>query len=244
MRPVWHDLRHFSEWHRLCHMSALFADAVAFFAELERDNSRDFWQRERHRYDDAIKPAFLAVLDGVGGFGPWRVYRPHNDTRFNSDAGPYKTFIGAVAERADGVGAFVQISSRGALAASGIPMPAPDQLAAMRAAIADDESGPGLLAAIEHANLGGTTVHGGRWDPLRRTPRGYPADHQRAELLRWKGVEANVRIARPAWSSSGQAATEVDTLLARPSELHEWLARHVGPSALSPEERFAPRRRP
>ncbi len=224
-------------------MSALFADAVVFFAELEGDNSRDFWLRERHRYDDAIKPAFLGVLDSVDQFGPWRVYRPHNDTRFQSGRGPYKTFIGAVAERTDGVGAFVQISARGALVASGIPMPAPDQLTALRAAIADDGSGPGLLAAIDHASRDGSTVHGGRWDPLRRTQRGYPADHPRAELLRWKGVEANTRIARPAWSSPGEAASAVNALLTAPSELHEWLARHVGPSALSPQERFAPRRR-
>jgi uncharacterized protein (DUF2461 family) len=243
MRAFWHELRHILLRHKMCHMSAIFDEAVRFFSELEGDNSREFWQRERHRYDHIVKPTFLAVLGGIDGFGPWRVYRPHNDTRFGNAKGPYKTFIGAVAERSDGVGAFVQVSGRGVLAATGVPMPAPDQLAALRAAIADDRTGAEFVAAVDAARGRGATVHGGRWEPLRRPPRGHPADHPRAELLRWKGVEVNQRFVDPPWRTPEAAASEIDAALGAPHELHRWLTRHVGPSALTPEERFAPRRR-
>jgi hypothetical protein len=77
-------------------------------------------------------------------------------------------------------------------------------------------------------------VHGGRYEPLKRVPRGFPADHPRADLLRWKGIEVNVRP---------RAATEVGAALEVGDPVHRWLADHVGPSWLSAEERFAPKRR-
>jgi uncharacterized protein (DUF2461 family) len=207
-------------------------DAAAFFRELGADNDRTWWQAHRERYDDA-RARFVALLDALDGWGPWRVYRPNNDARFGNRA-PYKTFLGAVAERSDGVGAFVQVSALGLLVGTGVPMPAPDQLAALRAAIAEDDAGPALEAAIAAVRAAGATVHGGRYEPLKRVPRGYPADHPRAELLRWKGLEVNVRP---------PTASGVPDALRAGDPVHAWLGRHVGPSALTPEERFAPKRR-
>lgn len=230
----------------MCHMSGIFDDAIGFFTALEADNTAAFWARERHRYDGSIRPTFEGLLTAVDARAatpsPWRVYRPRNDTRFGT-VDPYKTFIGAVTERSDGVGVFVQVSAKGLLVGTGIPMPAPDQLAALRAAIADDRTGPALVVAVEAARAAGARVHGGRWPPLKRTPRGYPADHPRAEHLRWKGVEANQRVRRPAWRSVDEAAEAVAEMAVAPAALHDWLGTHVGPSALSAEERFAPKRR-
>jgi uncharacterized protein (TIGR02453 family) len=222
---------------------AIFDDAVTFFRDLEQNNTREFWQRERHRYDASVRLAFVAVTEGLEAFGKWRIYRPNNDVRFGNAKGPYKTFIGAVAERADGLGAFLQVSAKGVLIGTGIPMPAPDQLGRLRAAIAEDESGTELVAAIEAVARRDVVVHGGRWEPLKRVPAGYGADHPRADLLRWKGVEANSRIGRPRWTKTDQAVEAVNALMTAPAELHSWLGRSVGPSALTPEERFAPRRR-
>jgi uncharacterized protein (DUF2461 family) len=94
-------------------------DASAFFAALELENTREHWQAHRAPYDAELRPAFVQLVEAVPGWGPWRVYRPHNDTRFGG--APYKTFLGAVTERADGVGAFVQVGPRGLLLGTGIP---------------------------------------------------------------------------------------------------------------------------
>jgi uncharacterized protein (DUF2461 family) len=222
--------------------SPILTPAMAFLGELETHNTKEFFERERARYD-AARSTFLELCAAVDGFGDWRVYRAHNDRRFRPDADPYKTFLGAVAERPDGVGAVLQVRADGVLVGSGIPMPAPDQLTRLREAVADAVAGPRLVRAIEAARARGITVHGGRWDPLRRVPRGFPADSARADLLRWKGVEANVRVHEPTWSTIGQAARSVTDLLLAPTELHTWLGRHVGPSSMTAEERFAPRRR-
>lgn len=213
-----------------------------FFTELEADNSREFWGRERARYDERIRPAFTELCGAVTAFTDWRIYRPHNDTRFRADAPPYKTFIGAVAERPDGVGAFLQLSRRGLLVATGMPMPAPDQLGRFRLAVADDVSGPALVDAIAATTGRGAIIRAGRWDPLKRVPRGFAAHHPRADLLRWKGIEVDHRDAQPSWRTVADAASAIDGMLDDPVELHEWLGRHVGASALTAEERFAPRR--
>ncbi|WP_370250545.1 DUF2461 family protein [Nocardioides sp.] len=238
----------------------IFDGAIAFYRDLEADNTREFWARERHRYDDGVKPVFAQLVAAVSGGDPgrgvghdvgggagwaglsWRVYRPHNDTRFGN-ATPFKTFAGAVAERADGVGAFLQVSARGALVGTGLPMPARDQLPRLRAAIAEESAGADFARAVAEVEGAGVRVFHGRYEPLKRVPAGYPTDHPRADVLRWKGIETNQRLARPAWGDVEEAAAAVVALLATPEPLHRWLAAHVGPSAMTPEERFAPRRR-
>ena len=240
-RTVWHKLRHTQMWHKMCHMTdPLFSAGIEFFRGLERDNTRAFWHAHRARYDDAIKPSFVDVLERLGG--DWRIYRPHNDQRFSAAKGPYKTFIGAVTERPDGVGTFVQLSARGVLVGTGMPMLAADQLTTYRAAVASDD-GARLTAAIDAARRHGLTVHAGRWEPLKRVPRGADPHHPRCDLLRWKGVETNTRIECPPWSTPAEASSGIRDRIELASQVDDWLGRFVGPSAMSPEERFAPRRR-
>jgi uncharacterized protein (DUF2461 family) len=170
------------------------------------------------------------------------VYRPHNGTRFGNTE-PYKTFAGAVAERPVGVGAFVQVSARGILVGTGIPMPARDQLPKLRRAIAETGTGLTFELAVAKTQASGAKVFGGRYDPLVRVLPGFPKDHPRGQYLRWKGVEASQRHERPTWRTSVAGATEIERLITAADPLHRWLARHVGPSSLTPEERFAPKSR-
>lgn len=111
----------------------------------------------------------------------------------------------------------------------------------MRSAIADPVSGDAFEAAIGQVRSGGGSMFGGRWEPLRRVPRGYPNDHPRAEWLRWKGIEVNHRPGRPVWLAQRHASNKIDQLIACGDALHVWLAHHVGPSSLTAEERFAPK---
>lgn len=222
---------------------ALLAAAIPFFTQLEADNSRDFWQAHRAVYDQTIRPQFTAIVEAIAGFADWRIYRPHNDTRFQTAKGPYKTFIGAVSERADGVGAFVQISKRGFLIGTGIPMPAADQLPRLRAAIAAADTGAQFVDLVAAVQATGATVHGGRYEPLKQMPKPFPREHPRGEYLRWKGVEVNYRLPEVVWDDPLEAAAGISTLITQAEPLHHWLAACVGPSAMTAEERFAPKRK-
>jgi uncharacterized protein (DUF2461 family) len=203
--------------------------AAAFFAALSADNSRAFWDANRTRYDRDVRAPFAAVLEAIGTpAGPWRVYRPHNDTRFGTTA-PLKDFAGAVASGPDGVGFFVRVDARGVLAASGIPMMERDQLARFRAAVAGPAGGD-LAGVVAAHGSAGTPVTGGRYPPLTAAPRGFRRDHPRIALLRWRGVERAVRLGIP-----GDTAAAVVRAWESAADLHAWLGTHVGPSGIPPE---------
>src|SRR4029450_7624474 len=68
----------------------------------------------------------------------------------------------------------------------GAYMPATDQLARLRDAIADDRTGPELEEVV--ADIRRKDGGGGAPDELKTAPRGYAADHPRIALLRLKGI--------------------------------------------------------
>jgi uncharacterized protein (TIGR02453 family) len=218
------------------------AAALAFFSDLEANNDRDWWTTNLATYREVVRAPFERLLDDLGPLVgeplEWRIYRPQRDTRFAADKSPYKTFIGAVTQRAGGTGHFVQISRRGLLVGNGYPMLARDQLARFRAAIDDDASGEVFVAAVRRSETAGVAVTSGRWDPLKTAPRGFRRDHPRVEWLRARGVEIPQRVGAPEWLHTA-AAEHVARLLGFGREVTDWLDRHVGPSELTPEEIWA-----
>jgi uncharacterized protein (TIGR02453 family) len=213
------------------------AAAIEFFVELETNNNREWWATNRHRYEGDVRAPFEALLTDLGDrYQPWRIYRPHRDTRFAHNKAPYKDFIGAVTQLPAGNGYFVQISAKGLLLGSGYPMMAPDQLTTFRQAVADDTTGTAFVALLQQASVAGLRVTGGRYDPLKRNPKGFPADHVRGEWLRWKGVELPQRVGMPSWLHRSGAAKQLRALIMNGHEVTGWLDTHVGPSSLTPEE--------
>ncbi|MGL4340669.1 MAG: TIGR02453 family protein [Rhodoglobus sp.] len=211
--------------------------AAEFFAELEAHNTKTWWSDNKDRYERDVRQPFIGLLDKLdSSYQPWRVYRPHRDTRFAVDKSPYKNFIGAVAQSPKGEGYFLRIDKRGLLIGSGYPMLAPDQLNRLRNSIDDDILGAAFIAAIAAAESAGIRVTGGRHKPLTTAPRGYRRDHPRITWLRAKGVEIPNRVGQPEWLHGTTAPERVATKLRNGAELIEWLNRNVGPSKLSPEE--------
>jgi uncharacterized protein (TIGR02453 family) len=208
-----------------------------FFVELEANNNKAWWAEHKSTYEDAVKRPFLELLTDLGAeYGPWRVYRPHRDTRFAADKAPYKTFIGAVTQLPSGNGFFIQISSKGLLLGSGYPMMAPDQLQKFRTAVAAQSTGSAFVELLAAEGTAGVRIFGGRYEPLKRNPKGFAAEHPRGEWLRWKGVEISQRLGWPTWLSTARAGAELRKLMQAGAPVTSWLDNHVGPSALTPEE--------
>src|SRR5688500_3937599 len=105
------------------------AEAITFYAELEADNTKAFWEEHRALYDRAVKQPFADLSELVAEeFGPLHLFRPHRDVRFSKDKSPYKTAAGAVTEGEGGTRFYVQISAEGLYVGAGYYSPAPDQL--------------------------------------------------------------------------------------------------------------------
>jgi uncharacterized protein (TIGR02453 family) len=216
--------------------SGIPMSAVAFFERLANDNNKEFWEANKNEYTTIVRPTFENLLVGLGKeFGPWRIYRPHRDTRFAADKNPYKTFIGAVTQQPAGTGYFVQISAKGLLVGSGYPMMTPDQLRRFRDAINSD-TGPGFVQLVEAQRTTGVEVTGGRYEPLKRVPRGFRTDHPISEWLRVKGVEIPTRAGTPKWLNTSAAPAKTLELMRRGLPVNQWLDTHVGPSTMTPEE--------
>jgi uncharacterized protein (TIGR02453 family) len=202
-------------------------EAFEFYEGLEADNSRVYWHDHKAVYESAVKAPLVALTAEFPEYGDFHVFRPNRDVRFRADKQPYKTAQGAVA--GDGAaGTYVQISAAGLMAARGYYMMVPDQLARFRAAVADDGSGPEIVAIVDALRKAGYAV--GARDAVKSAPRGYSADHPRIELLRGKGLMMSRSWPPAAWQSTKAVVGRVRKVWTDADPLVAWLDRHVGHS--------------
>jgi uncharacterized protein (TIGR02453 family) len=200
-------------------------EALDFYEGLAADNSKTYWTKHKQTYDTAVlRPMTELVEELAPEFGETKIFRPYRDVRFSKDKTPYKTHIGALV----GSG-YIQLSARGLAAGDGMYGMAPDQLDRYRLAVAADRTGGDLadvIAAVEQHGIG----VGGR-DVLKTAPRGYPADHPRIGLLRYKGIVAWKEWPVESWLETAAARDRVAGFLRATRPLSTWLAENVGPSA-------------
>ena len=154
-------------------------------------------------------------------FGEPKIFRPYRDIRFSKDKTPYKTHIGATV----GDSCYVQLSVEGLGAGAGMWEMNPEQLARYREAVAGDRSGAELeeiVAGLEQADV---TVHG--HGALKSAPRGYPADHPRIALLRYKGLTAWQQWPAGPWLEGAGARDRVVSFFRTTRPLASWLRSYV-----------------
>lgn len=202
------------------------AEALEFYEGLEADNSKAYWTEHKQAYERDVRAPMEALLaDLEPEFGAGKIFRPYRDVRFSADKSPYKTEIAATL--ADG--GYVQLSARGLACGSGMYVMAPDQLDRYRRAVADDVAGAQLAGVVAGIERRGWGVMG--HDRLKSTPRGYPKDHPRIELLRYKGIVAWKQWPVAAWLGTPAARQRVAEFFRGCRPLRDWLATHVGASA-------------
>jgi len=212
-------------------------EGMEFFAKLAANNSREFWLANKATFEAAVRDPLHAFLDEVAGeFGTFHLFRMNRDVRFSKDKSPYKTAQGGVTETEGGATHYIQLGADGLFVGGGMYHLAKDQLAAFRKAVADDRAGPELERAIASVRKANIEVSHGYEQPLATAPKGYPKDHPRIELLRWKGVIAHKHLGAPAWLHTKRAGTEVVKVWRAAAPLLGWLDTNVGPSTLPPPE--------
>ena len=201
-------------------------EALEFFEGLEAENSKAYWQRNKAVYEQEVRAPMEALLAELAPeWGEGRIFRPYRDVRFSPDKSPYKTHMGALV----GEG-YVQLSAAGLSAGCGMWEMAPDQLERYRAAVADDRAGPELSGLVKDGRAAGLEVmaHG----TLKTAPRGYPKDHPRIELLRYKGLVTWRDWGAGAWLGTAKAKDRVVGFLRDSTPIQRWLDANVGASTL------------
>ena len=121
------------------------------------------------------------------------------------------------------------------MAGGGAYMPATDQLSRLRESIDDDKTGPELEGIVAEIRREGGEI--GAHDQLKTAPRGYPADHPRIELLRFKGIIGWWEHEPGAWMHSTAARDTVADRWRSLGPLNAWLVTNVGATELPSRER-------
>jgi uncharacterized protein (TIGR02453 family) len=203
------------------------SEALEFYEGLAADNSKTYWLAHKDTYDNQVYAPMVELLDELHAeFGAGKIFRPHRDVRFSADKSPYKTHVAATL--ADG--GYLQLSAEGLACGSGMWRMAADQLDRYRAAVADDKTGEELRRVIAEAARQGIEASG--HDVLKTAPRGYPKDHPRADLLRYKGLITWKQWPVAPWLGTAAAKKRVVEFLRGSRPLREWLAVNVGESTL------------
>lgn len=199
--------------------------ALDFYEDLEADNSKSFWTAHKQTYDEAVRTPLEALAAELEPeFGSPKLFRPYRDVRFAKDKTPYKTQQGVwFADSAR----YLAVGAAGLFIAGGYWGTASDQVGRLRRAVDEDIAGGQLEKIIDKTRRAGFEIGG---EQMARVPSGFPKDHPRAALLRYKSLTAHRQLGCPPWLSTRQARTEIVKSLRKLGPLTDWLATHVGPS--------------
>jgi uncharacterized protein (TIGR02453 family) len=202
--------------------------ASDFYAGLEADNSKAYWQANRTLYDEHVRAPMEELLaDLESEFGPWKIFRPYRDVRFSRDKSPYKTHIGATVGQG-----YVQLDAHRLAVGAGMWEMAADQLERYRRSVDVDRTGTALEAVVASARREGLTVMG--HDELKTAPRGFPKDHPRIELLRYKGLVAWREWPAGPWLGNAAAKDRIVEFFRTCRPLVGWLGGNVGATTQPP----------
>ncbi|PZS35402.1 MAG: TIGR02453 family protein [Pseudonocardiales bacterium] len=197
--------------------------ALDFYEDLEADNTKAFWAAHKHIYDEAVRAPMQALAVALEPeFGVAKFFRPYRDVRFAKDKTPYKTHQGAWFGESS---LYLHVSAAGLRVAGGYWDTSSAQVERLRRAIANDVAGTALDRAIAAVAESGLTLDGHQ---LTRVPSGYPKEHPRAALLRYKSLTAHREFGSPAWLATKRAKTEVAKAWRAIAPLISWLDTHVG----------------
>jgi len=198
-------------------------EAFEWFDQLEANNNREWFHEHRATYDSDVRSPLESLLaEVVDEFGEGVVSRPNRDTRFSKDKTPYRLDIYARITRESGGGYYVRLHPDGMFVGGGIYRPDRDRLARLRAAIADDRTGPQLERIVERLQGAGADLM--RQDRLKSAPRGYAVDHPRIDLLRLRNLAGGTEFPIRKWIHTREAAERIIAGWRAVTPLMEWAA--------------------
>lgn len=173
-----------------------------FLKQLKRNNKREWFLKNKRRYDEVVKQPALRFITDFGlrlpSISTWIVasakpnggslMRVYRDIRFSPNKTPYKTNVGmsfwhaGSTEEIHGAGYYLHLAPGEIFLAGGVWHPETRLLAKIRDAIAWKSAE--WKKATRGLDLGG--------DTLARAPRGYPESHPMIADLKRKDFIASI----------------------------------------------------
>lgn len=203
-------------------------EAFDLLPHLEGEPSPAVLQSHREEHDRLVRRPMQALCDAlgdVGGYGlAWPSARSGNPLTWQRTSATVW-----VARR---VRMVVVFSLDGLLVEGGWTGKSTDQLWRYRAAVDADHSGAALAGIVADLRNAGLTLTD---DRLTKMPRGYSADHPRADLLLRRTVLAQRDLGAGPWLHSAEVVDRVRAAFDSLLPLTSWFVDYVA----TPEARSA-----
>jgi uncharacterized protein (TIGR02453 family) len=216
---------------------------IQFLESLARNNEREWFRAHKEDYlEHVLGPAqdfvfalgerLKSVSEGIrydlhtnGSGSILRIYR---DVRFSKDKRPYHTRIRIVfwegdRRKTENPGFYLGIDPSGVGVFAGIHAFVKPFLTAYREAVADDQLGTELEAVLRSVGDAGKYEIGG--EHYKRVPRGYDAEHARADLLRYNGLYAHAQAIGPELITTPELVEVCFEHLRNMAPLQQWLVK-------------------
>ena len=213
-------------------------DTLKFLRGLEKNNKKDWFEAHRAEYDDYyIEPA-KAFVEAIGpklkkiskslNAEPrinGSIFRINRDVRFSKDKTPYKPHVDLWfwegKDRSwDCSGFFFRLTPKRLILGGGMHQFGKPSLDKYRKAVVDAKRGAQLQKIVGQMKKAGYDVGGKSY---KKVPRGFPAEHPRADLLLHGGLFASTEVAIPRELHSPKFVAFCEKHFKKMAPVHSWL---------------------
>jgi uncharacterized protein (DUF2461 family) len=163
-------------------------DAHQVLLELDGEPSRSTRERLRRRREVHVRRPMIDLLNDLADLDPW--YEDFSVWGYGTTAYWWQNQSG-VARVARYVYMAFRFNLDGLRVAACWRYAGSEQIALFRAAVGAEDSGCELQALVSSLAADGHEIGG---DVMKRGPRGFPADHPRADLLRYRSLSAATEL--------------------------------------------------
>jgi uncharacterized protein (TIGR02453 family) len=212
---------------------------LQFFRDLKENNDRIWFQQNKNRYEDyVLKESQDFVVDmgaKLESLAPditaipkidKSIFRIYRDTRFSKNKLPYKTHLALLLwdgdrKKLENPGFYFHLEPEKLFLGVGMHEFPKPILQSYRDAVIDGRLGSALNKAISKVNNAGNYVFG--WKKYKKTPHGFDADHERADLLLYGGIGFQYEEALPKVLHKPELIDYCFNRYKDMAPIHEWL---------------------
>jgi uncharacterized protein (TIGR02453 family) len=211
-----------------------------FLSDLERNNNREWFVKNKKRYENAKKTLERFVTELIVNINSFDTsidikdasktfFRIYRDTRFSSNKDPYKTNFGSIIvpesyrHSCEYPAYYLHLQNNDNFVSMGIYMPGPQVLKQVRSAIDEDfDTFSEIVKKLE--NSFGGLLHAD--DALKRVPQGFDKDSPAAEYLKLKNFYIYKEFSNDEVLKK-DFLDKITALYKESYELKEWFAKAV-----------------
>ncbi len=217
--------------------SGFSKDLPKFLGQLKKNNSKAWFDEHRKDYEalflEPAKQFVAAIADPLKGVSKaiqveprvnGSIMRINRDIRFSKDKTPYKTTLDMMfwegASSRESPCFFLRMTSTELILGAGMHMFGSDQLKTYRQALLNNKIGGVISRTVAGLSDKGYEVGG---EHYKKVPRGFDADHPRADLLRHNALWAATTSKIPAAMYGKGGAAHCAKTFATMRPVQKWL---------------------